>query len=271
MKEYKVTAEQVSLFLETIKKSSVQAQCQPNEVIQACIKLTDLENQSGKPYPQALKEYQTMTQQTPKIKQGISKLKLALRRARRSYKKAFEEAKTTPQALSEFHDCKAALRRDGLDIEDSKTDRKILDNYKEAGGDAKHLVSLVKKHDSIPKLVAHLDEQLLTKQNELTNLLSQTREHQQIISQLREEQKQLEFTSNSQKNAINSNNYQLNLLQANIAELEKRREALITWIGKQLDLPQEEIENLRLNSQCDTLLVAIDNALRDALRSRYGA
>jgi hypothetical protein len=46
---------------------------------------------------------------------------------------------------------------------------------------------------------------------------------------------------------------------------------MIAWIGKQLGLSREEIDKLRLDSQFDMMLAAIDNKLRDALRSRYDA
>jgi len=268
--EVGVTPEQISISLGAIRKVSIEAGYQPEKVIQASIKLADLENQSGKTYPEALTVFRTLTQQIPELKQEKSQLHLEIEENRRSRNEALEQARTTPQELSEFFDCKAAFRGYGMNINDVQTVRKVLDNITEAGGNAKHFVSLIKKHGSIAKSVAYFERQLPIKQNELTNLLSQIRECQQVILQLQEQRKQLEAITNSQKKSINNSNYQLNLILANIAELEKRREALITWIGKQLNLSQEEIENLRLNSQYEIMLAAIDNALRDTLRSCYG-
>lgn len=264
-----VTPEQIPISLEAIRKTSIEAGYEPENVIQASIKIADLENQSGKTYPEALKEFEKLTQQIPPLKQEKLQLQLETKENRRLRNETLEQAKTTPQELSEFFDCKTALRRHGMNINDAKTVRKVLDNIKEANGNPKHVVSLIKKHGSISKLVAYFERQLPTKKDELENLLSRIKECQQVILRLQEEKDQLYITINSQRNAINNNNYQLNLILANIAELEKRRQALITWIGKQLNLPQEEIENLRLKSEYEIMLAAVDNALRDASRSCY--
>jgi hypothetical protein len=265
-----VTPEQIPISLEAIRKASIEAGYEPEKLIQASIKIADLENQSGKTYPEALKEFEELTQQIPQREEKKLQLQLEIKENRRLRNETLEQTKTTPQELSEFFDCKVALRRHGMKINDAKTVRKVLDNIKEAGGNPKHIVSLIKKYGSIAKRVAYFERQLPIKQDELANLLSWIKECQHVVSQLQKLKDQLYFTINSQRNAINNNNYQLDLILANIAELEKRRQALITWIGKQLSLPQEEIENLRLNSEYRIMLEAIDNALRDALRSCYG-
>lgn len=265
------TPEQIPISLEAIEKTCGEAGYKPEEVIQASIELAELENLSGREYPQALEVFKTLTQQTPELKRQNSQLQLEIEENRRLRNETLERANTTPKELSEFLDCKSALRGYGMDISGAKTIRKVLDNIKEAGSNAKHLVSLIKKHGSIAKSVAHMERQLLIKQDEHTNLLSQIRECRQTVFQLQGEQEQKESIINSQRHAINVNNCQLNLVQANIAQVERRRQALITWIGKKLDMPQELVERLRLDSEYEIVLEAIDNALRDTIRSRYGA
>lgn len=269
--EHGMRPEQIRISLEAIRKASTEERYQPKSVIEASIKLANLENRSGMEYPEALKRFETVTQKISELEQENSQLQIEIEENRLVRNDTLEKAETAPQELSEFSDCKAALRRYGININDAETLRKLVDNFQEAGGNAKHLVSLVKKHGSIAKLVAYLERQLPMRQDELADLLSHIRDYRKIVFQLQEKQKELESDINSQKNAINYNNYQLYLIRANIAELERRRQALITWIGKRLQLPQEEIENLRLNSQYEIVLAFVDNALKDYARSLYGA
>lgn len=262
--KYGIAVEELPTSLEAIRKVSVQAGYEPQKLVQATIKLADLENQAGAPYPEALKKFETLTQHITEAENEHSQLLLEIQESKRLRNAALKQAKTTSQELSEFLDCKAALHEYGMEIRDAVTLRRGLDNIREAGGNAKRLVSLIKKHRSIAKLVAYFERQLPKKQDEFANLCSRIKECQQTILQLREEENKLTIIINSQKDAINGNNYQLSLVLANIAELEKRRQALITWIGKQLNLPREEIDNLRLNSQYGIMLAVLDNALRDA-------
>lgn len=269
--EIEVTTEQIPIFLEAIKKAPAEAGYQPEEVVQALVRLVELENQSGKKYPEALSEYKTFTQQTPELRRENSQLQLEIEENRRLRNETLERANTTPQELSEFFECKAALSEYRMNINDAKTVRKVLDNFRQSGGDPKHLVSLVSKCASITKSLVTVERQLPAKRDELANLERAIKELRQVISQMQNEREQLEIILAQQKDAINYNNYQHSLIITNIAELEKRREALITWIGKQLNLPQEEIEKLRLNSQFDLMLATLDNLLKDAIRSRLGA
>jgi chromosome segregation ATPase len=262
--EYSVSPEQIVIFLETVRKASKEARVQPQEAVQASIRIASLENQAGAPYPEALKKFEMLTQQISECKKKRSKLLLETKESKRLCREAFEEAKMVPQQLSEFVDCKAALHEYGMDISDPIAVRKALDNLKEADGDPKRLISLMEKYGSIAKLVAHLERTLPKKQDDLANLQSQIEKYPLIVWQLENEVKQLKYIINSQKETIYRNNYQLNLILANIAELEKRRQALITWIGKQLNLSQSEIDSLRLNSQFEIVLASIDNELRDA-------
>jgi hypothetical protein len=155
-----------------------------------------------------------------------------------------------------------------MDINEAETVRKVLDNIKEVGGNAKRFVSLIKKQGSITKLIAYFEGQLPTKRDELANLLSNISIHQQNIVQLQDEENRHTITITLQNNQINSNNYQLNLISANIAQLERRRQALITWIGKQLNLSQGGIDYLRLSSEFEVALAAIDNGITDLIRAR---
>ena len=270
--EYGVNPEQIRTFLGTVRKTSTEAGVQPREAVQASIKIADLESQVHASYPEALRRFEVLTQQIIKGEKNHSKLLLKTRKSKRLFREAFKQAKSTPQELSEFLSCKAALRRYGIDINDLETIHSALNNIKEAGGDCKLFVSLIKRHSLITKADDYLEKQLTIKQDKLANLQSQIKKRQPIVRQLKYEETHARETINSQEEAINVNNYHLNQVLANIAELEKLREALITWIGQQLNLPRSEIDNLRLNSQYDIVLAMLDNELRDAqarLRARW--
>jgi hypothetical protein len=265
-----VTPEQIPSFIQTARKMSTDTEYEPRQIIQTGIQLSNIETESGKKYPQAIEEFKTAIKQKREWDKGNeertkenSQLQLEIEENRRLRNETLEQANTTPKQISEYFDCKAELRRYGMNIKDPKTTRRLLDNFKEAGGKPKRMVSLVKKYDSISKQVACSENQLRIGQDKHANLLSQIREYRQTVLELQEEQKQLRVFINSQKDAINNNNYQRSLILANIAELEKRREALITWIGKNLNLSQEAIDNLRFKSEFETMLAMVDNELID--------
>jgi hypothetical protein len=97
--KYRITPEQVPIFLETIVKASTEAGCQPEDLIQAKIKLRNLESQSGKTYPEALERFETITHQTSELQQENSQLQLETEENRRRRNEALEQARTTPQEL----------------------------------------------------------------------------------------------------------------------------------------------------------------------------
>lgn len=267
LKEHLMDPEQMPIILEAIKKASKEAGYRPEEVIKASMELVKLENESGKRYPEALKEFRTITQQIPELRREISKVQVETVENIQRRNETLRRANTTQKELTEYFDCKAALHDYGMNIKDAKTTRQVLDNFKEAGGNSKHLVSLVKKRDSIAKSLAAAERQLPAKREEYAYLEHAIKELRQVILQLQENKRQLDVILTQQRDAINRNDYQLNLILANVAQLERRRQGLIAYIGKKLNLPQEKIENLRLNSEFEIVLQIIDNEMRDALRS----
>lgn len=178
-----VAPEQIPSFIQTVKKMSANAEYEPSRVIVAGIELSNLEAQSGKKYPEAIEEFRTAIKEKSELDKGNGErtkenleLQLEIEGNRRLRSLTLEQANTAPQELSEFFDCRAALRRCGMIISDAKKVRKILDNFKEASGNPKHLVSLVRKHDSITKSLATVERQLPAKREELANLERAVRE-----------------------------------------------------------------------------------------------
>ena len=273
-----VSPEQIPSFIQTVKKISQEAGYQPSHIIQAGMQLSNVEAESRKEYRVAIEDFKTAIKKKRELDKRNeertkenSQLQLEIEENERLRNETLRQAKTAPQEISEVLDCKVALRQYGMDISDAATVRKVLDNIKEVGGNAKHLVSLVKEYGSVAESIAYFERQLPIERDKCSNLISQIEQYRGIVSRLHDEQEQWERIINSQKNAFNSNLYQLDQIRKNIAALERIRGALITWIGKQLGLPQEKIENLRLTSQYEMMLAAIDNALTDTLRSRYRA
>lgn len=265
--QYGITHEKIILFLETVRKASVEAGYQPEKVIQAHMELTDLENKSGKPYTEALKEYQTLAQQLLEERKEKSQLELETKENKRLCDEALEQAKTTPGQISEFQYCKASYGEYGMDIDDAETVRRVLDNIKEADGNPKRLISLVKRHGSLTRSLANVERQLPIRQAEHESLVSQNRKDLQTVTQRQKEKEQLQIIIDRQRNDINFNNHQLSLIRADIEEKERYRQALIDWISKQKNLSQEETENLRVESQYEILRAATFNALTQYQRT----
>ena len=269
-----VTPEQIPIFIQAVKKISTDTRYQPEQLIKAAMKLSELETQSGKQYPQAMAAYEKalnrrkdLDEENKAHEKENAKLRLNIEKNKSLCDEYCEKEKTTPQALSEFLTCRKALQEYGMDLNDTETVRKALDNLKEAGGNPTILVSQMNTLGSIEKSVAYLKWQQALKQDELADLDAKITEYRNTVMQLQEEKNRIEYTIDWQRNNLKAVNYQITQIQGNINELEKRREALITWIGKKLNLTQGQILKLRKDTEFDLMLIAFDNAIKDYLGS----
>lgn len=282
--EQGVTPDQFPISISALKKTSGEAGYKPQEVIQAAMKLTELETQSGKKYPEATKVLETtILQENEIIKRNKERIALGKRlRAKISQledrikenqvreQQSFRQANVTPEQLSEFLKYKEKLNELDIDFNDIKTIVNILDNVKETGFNPRLLVSLAKKLGSLTKSLAYFESQVPLKKQELGNLLAQMEEFKKVLSELTGEKNRLQMIVNSLENEISVLNVQLYNLKINIAELEKRRQAIIIVIGKHMGLSEQEIENLLLTSRFDVQIAVIEARIGEIVKSYFG-
>jgi hypothetical protein len=143
-----VTAEQIPSFIQAVKKMSTEARYQPSYMIQAAMKLSNIEVTSGKEYPAAIAEFETAIKSKKELDKENeertnenSRLQIETEKNRRLRNETLEQVNTTSQELSGFQSCKTALLEYGLHIEDVETVRKAFDNIKEAGGNPRLVVT----------------------------------------------------------------------------------------------------------------------------------
>ena len=169
--------EQFTSLLQAVIKISTDNKWKPKEVIQAGAKLTELEKQSGKPYAEAIREFEMINERTPKKKQQNKRLnarnkqlQAQIRKNEERQAQTFEAANVAPEEISKFKEQKAKIRQNGLKLNDYDTIFKLLENVREAGGDAKRLVSLVKKVGSLKRNVTDLQKIIEEEKSELTSI-----------------------------------------------------------------------------------------------------
>jgi hypothetical protein len=105
---------------------------------------------------------------------------------------------------------------------------------------------------------------------EQKTLQTKNREQQEINLKLQTETDQRASTINTQNNIINYNSYTISQINAIITQLEKRKQGIISWLGKMSGLSEDQIDYLRLNCDIEVMLSTIDNALKDKI-SNYSS
>ena len=263
-----VPPEKVPSLIRAFKKISTNnPNYSPELVMNAYMKLSLLEEQSGKEYPHAIVEFEAATKTKNRLDKENqeqtkenSVLQKEIEKNRQTNKKILTQAKTTQKELSNFLKCRQIFKKSQLETRDTETIHKILDNIEEAGGDPTRLVSLIKKHSSLTRTVVDLEKDLTLRKDELSNTLYQIGNCRQEIMRLRAEINQFAATINSQR-------YTINRAQENIVKLETRKKALITLLGHKMRLSQEQIALMLLDSEFELFLESVDNAVNDLQKS----
>lgn len=157
--EHGVTPEQLPTALEAIKKASTETGYQPEKVIQASIKLADLEKKSGKTYPDALKEFQTLPEQVKELEQEKSQLALDIKEKKEKRRQTLKKAGVTEKEISRVNKLESNISYYGIDLFDPEQLLDYLGNMSETGQDPRTFVSFTKKIGSIERHLSDLDDQ----------------------------------------------------------------------------------------------------------------
>ena len=236
--EQGVSPEQIPLFIEAFKKMSTDAEYQPEKMIEAGLKVAELEAQSGKKYPDAIKDFKAAierereaTEESNRIEENNSRKLSETKRIEHKRKQTLKEYKLTPRQISEYNERKAGLRKHGIDLNDAENLRKYLDNMKETACNPRRFVSFTQKHGSLKRSCAHIEGRLMQAKAEFDGL-------QTLIAQIQAEKSRLEPQVNYLRSQANSlaprvdfYNAQVRDSQAALAELERQRQEVITQIG----------------------------------------
>jgi chromosome segregation ATPase len=260
LRDLEIKPDQFSASLQAVKKMATEAEYELEDIVQAGTKLVELENQSGKSYPEAIKELEMVNQKTREEKQQYrrhkkqnSRLTREIDENMRRRNEILSQANIAHEDIAEYKALREALHRYGLEIKDAKKLRDYLDNINETECDPKRFVSFTKKQRSIKKFLASAKEQTQRSQDELTKLHITEKQKLEAVSQLtREENRLLTAVLN-----LRAEVYSLETKRAQLAsecwELETLTKAIIITTARKSGIPDSYIENLQLDNQLDVL------------------
>jgi chromosome segregation ATPase len=260
-----VQPEQFSSSLQAVIKMSTDNKWKPAEVIQAGTKLTELEKQSGKPYVEAIKEFEMINEKTNKKKQQNKRLnarnkqlQTQIRKNEERQAQTFEAANVAPEEISKFKEQKAKIRQNGLKLNDYDTINNLLENVREAGGDAKQLVSLVRKTGSLKRNITDLQKIIEEEKRELASIKTQKETVELEFSQKHNQKAELENEIQSKHNILTYQNRQIQVghaqlhnIRANLERFNSLRKEAIAQIGRWTGMDPLEIQRLQLTADFD--------------------
>jgi chromosome segregation ATPase len=266
-----VKPSQFSAALRTVIQMSNCAEHKPQEFLQAGIKLAELENQSGKTYPESLREFEQLNANNKRIKEQDELLKEQNRQLRaqiaknkKQLAKTYEAANAAPQEIREFREQTAKLAQNGVKISDVVTLLKLLKNVEELEGDPKKVVSAIRKTSSLKSNLADLKKQAITQNREFENMRNEKETLEPQIQILRDQKTALEnnlrLRLNSAGATLASLDYQigqtssyLQNLHTECFKLENLKKSLIAQTGEILGLSSQAISCLQVEADFDVL------------------
>jgi hypothetical protein len=273
---------QFSSSLEAVIKMSADAKYRPECVVQAATRLVELENEAGKDYPEALKEFEAVTERTSqerqqgkKLKTRNSQLQAQIRDNEGRLAQVFKASDEAPQDISEYKKVKAKLREHGLSLNDVDVVTKLLDNVREVCGDVNMLVSLVKKVGSLIREKADLkndtkrissEQAYIRNQNEIEG--ANLRLKRNLNLELERKIQANQWTLSSQASQIQINYDQLCRISFYYQRIDQLLKEAIGEIGRIIGMDDQKIEWLQLEADFEIVYRELQKRFKAFLKQR---
>lgn len=256
--EQDVTAEQIPFLIDSFKKIATESIYQPEQLIKASTKTAELESQSGKEYPEAIKDFETaiqkekeLVEKNKKHEEENSRLQSEIKENKKRRNQTLRQANASPKEAREINTIKSRLRVHGADLNDGKNLARYLDNMKETGYDPHRFVAFSKKHSASEKSLTRLERRRAQTQaklceldNSVRNLDAEKRQEEAIVSSLKHQRNLL-------RAEIESYSVQLREIKDEIEETECVRQATIDQIARMQGMDTGEAANLRFQKQLE--------------------
>jgi myosin heavy subunit len=280
-----IKPDQFSSSLQAVMKISWDGKYNPEDILQSGTRLIELENQAGKPYPEALDEFELVNAKNLKKQKRIKKLNTQNAQLQAQIKKneerltqAFRTANEAPEELAEFKKQREELSQHGIKIPDVKTISKFLVNIKETGGSAKRTVSLVKNVGSLKKKKAELNQGIKGMNLHLACLKNKKESLEEEISYFSSQRNQLENEIESKlvqlgslNQQISRGNSQLWYIQNEYERLNALRKDVIAQTGKMLRMCDNEILELQTSADFEITYQSILQRFKKSLLNYWNS
>jgi chromosome segregation ATPase len=258
--EIGVKPEQIPDFVQAVKKIAEDARYQPEQVIQAAIKLSEIEAQSGELYPEATKDFKILTQQNVQLEEENSQLQREILENKQKREQTLKKANMTENEIARVNLSNSSLRAYGVDIYDVENLLKYLVNMQETKFNPKRFVSLSKNHGSLTRSLSQIKTEISEKsqtrdalQREIEIATTEISQLQSSIKYYQEAANQASTVKSQLEGEVNFKINELRNLDANIAEKELTRQALIVQNAKLSHMDESEIIQYQLQKRYDLI------------------
>ena len=252
--------EELPRFVEYAVKTATDANYELRAVVAAAERVAQLEEQSGMPYPQAIKEYETKTRQNNRLtaeneekqreNQNLdlrnSELHRECVKARREHRKMLRQAHVTEKEISISKETQRQLQKLNIDFGDVRKLSRCVSFIKESGGNPEVFFTMVDKYDSAKEALGVVKNDLHERQSELeltVNHVNNTR-----FAAEREHDRMLR-----NKAAADAWPNRVNYLRQIASSWETHLERVRADTGRQLcfhdAIIEQNVRNLRLNPE----------------------
>ena len=167
LKEMNVELDQMESYVKATKKYSRKAGYEPKQVVQAEMRLSDLEEISGKSYLETIEEFETKTIQIKNLEKKESALQEEIQKIVEKRKQKLRQNRTTDKEIKYNKDLRQKFHRYGISLTDAENLKKYLQNMKETRSNPKKFLEFTRKHGSLKGRLTYLENQKQQKTLEL--------------------------------------------------------------------------------------------------------
>jgi len=154
-----VEPDQLQDFLKVVGKLSRKAEYQPKQVVQAAMKLSDLEEVSGKLFVEAIRDFETNTEQSRKLEEKNARLQEEIDKKDNIRKQRLRQNRVTAKEIEYVKALRQTFRRYGISLADAENLLEYLKNMQETGGNPKKFIKFTRSHGSLKGRSTYLENQ----------------------------------------------------------------------------------------------------------------
>jgi predicted transcriptional regulator len=269
--------------LKAVVNMATDARYKPKLVVQAASRLVELENEAGKGYVKALEDFELLNEKNfreehrhKKLRKRNLHLKSQILEYEQRLVQLFKAVDDAPEDISQFKMCKEELLRYGLNFTDVDVIVKLLKNFKEAGGDVKKLISLVKIVGSLIRKKANLDNDVTKLREKKSCIRAQADalsvEHQRKNNLHSELGNKIQFNHSilaSQENQIQMNHAMVCRINADYQRIDSLRRQAITQLGRIAGMSEHEVQQVRVEADFDIAFSYLQERIDAFERQRW--
>ena len=193
---------QVPRFIQTVNKLSERSDYEPKQIVAAAIQLSKLEENSGKSYLEAKKEFETNLKEKSEMNREISALQNGIVQLERARKGKLKQCNVTEKTLKDYTETKQYLRRYGITLTDPGALRAYLENMRQTEGKPANFAKFTRNFGSLGGRITYLTNQKQARAKELSAFKDEIAANKQVLENQKTEICEMEEDKANKENAI---------------------------------------------------------------------